>query len=88
MSTTTRTSSAARVCLDALKKEITHVVKILRKREKVTFELPENVPKDGHISSPCNGGTKKLGNGDVQRALVEVFIAVAKAVARKPRPRK
>src|ERR1039458_8043758 len=33
MSTTTRTSSEARVCLDALKKEITHVVKILRNRE-------------------------------------------------------
>ena len=84
----TRRSREVNQCLQELKKEITHLVKILRKLKEVTFDLPEGVSPAGHISSPCNGGTKKGGKGDVQRALADVFVAVAKAVARKPRPPK
>jgi hypothetical protein len=84
----TRRSLEVNLCLQELKKQVTHVVKILRKRKEVTLVLPDSMPTVGKISSPCNGGTKKGGKEEVQRALAEVFIAAAKAVARKPRPPK
>lgn len=70
-------------CLVALQEELTQVLKIVAERkEDVTIELPGSVPADRRISAPCKPGTSKE---DVQRTLAEVFIAVSKAVARKPR---
>lgn len=89
MQTITRPSSEVTQCLLALQEELTDVLKILAKRtEPVTIELPGNPPTPSHISSPCNGGKKKGEKGDVQRALADVFVAVAKAVTPNPPPRK